>query len=120
MSQVVCEQLRVLAGERVSTLKHSTSIKRHTGFERQVVAKYRAHADRVTVVIGDPEIEHRAAERSRLNRVAQCRDLMAHRFYHDVRPVIWRQVTHPSVAGGTDNGVDAEILAEDIAIDWVD
>ena len=103
-----------------AALEHPPPVQRHTGFQGQVVAQHRAHADRVAVVVGHTEVEHRAAERRRLDRVAERRDLMPDRLDHDVGLVVRRQVAHPPVAGGAHHGVDAERRADVVAVDRVD
>ena len=77
----------MFGGEFVGEFEHPWTIKRHTGFQREVAAQHGAHADRVAVVVGHAEVEHRAAGRSGFDRMAQGGHLMADGFDHDVRPV---------------------------------
>ena len=71
------------------------------------------------VVVRDTEVEHRAAERGRLDRMAERRDLVADGFDDDVGSVVGIQVAHPAVAGGADDGVDAELLGDTVAVDRI-
>ncbi len=45
---------------------------------------------------------------------------MADGLDHDVGPVVRLQMAHPPVAGRADHGVDAELLADRVAVDRVD
>ena len=114
------KQLGMLAGELVGGGQHPPTLQCHTGFQRQVVAQHRPHADRVAVVVCDTEIEDRPTECRRFDRVAECRDLMADGLDDDVRPIVAFQLAHPPVAGGPDDRVDAELLGDGVAVDGVD
>ena len=114
------KQLGMLAGELVGGTQHRATVQCHTGFQGQVVAQHRAHADRVAVVVGHTEVEDGAAERGRFDRMAERGDLVADGLDDDVRPVVWVQVAHPAVACRADHGVDAELLGDAVAVDRVD
>ena len=77
----------MFGGELAGQFQHPSPVKRHTGFQRQVVAQHEAHADRVGLVVGNAEIEHRPAERGGLDGVAQGRHLMADGLDDDVGAV---------------------------------
>src|SRR5258708_39897689 len=79
-----------------------------------------AHADRIAVVVGDAEVEHRPTGGRGFDRMAECRHLMTHGFDHDVRPVFAGQLTYPPVTGGPRIRVDTELRCNVCAVDRID
>ena len=91
----------MLGRERIGPIQDPPAIQRHTRFQSQVVAQHGSHTDRVTVVVGHPEVEHRAPGRGGLDGVAECRDLMADRLDDDVGPVVAGVRTQRSLVART-------------------
>src|ERR1700722_2683150 len=59
-----------------------------------------AHADRIAVVVGDAEVEHRATGGRGFDRVAEGRHMMTYGFDNHRRPVLAGQMTDPPAPGG--------------------
>lgn len=110
----------MFCGELAGGLQYAPPVKRHTGFQCQVVAQHGAHTNRVGVVVGNAEIEHGAAGGGGLDRMSQGGHLVTDSFDDDVGVVGCRQPAHPAVAGSAHRVVDSECRCEVFAVDGVD
>ena len=59
----------MLSGELAGEVQHPPTVKRHTGFQCQVVAQHGAHTDRIAVVVGDAEVKDGATGTGGFDRV---------------------------------------------------
>jgi len=110
----------MFGGEFTGQLQHSAPVKCHTGFQGQVFAQHKAHANRIGLVIGNTEVKDSAAGGGGFDRMPQGGHLVADSFDDDIGAVAGGQSAHPAVAGRTHRLVDSECRCVACAVDGID